>query len=494
MRNDNLYKYLTGICKKRGLPIEGLPKLFGFSRSSLYRYMTGIVRISPEVRSKFVSILCLEKTERQEFERLVGLSEFDSAMIDARCAFDEFVFCKRTEPAEPKTFKFAYHESDTFLRTADEIYTLIHTLSTQPGTSCTIRIINCLEKDIFSSVALFIEKMLAISKNVNIEHLLAFSEKEHLQNITTLVSIIPLLKYTSYSVYQSSKLTFHNKKEFFGNTVIVDVRSRDAPEKYFFISFLDDELSTCLATSDRNVFAFWSNNYANFKKSYDVSRLDVTNIDMFANTLLALQQNANHYLLKPNFCHDAIPMFVYQGILARASPQELAEVQKGLDCAAGGKAVSLEALFSTLEQRIAASYVHRRIDVHSMDGLSELVKTGRLSDHLAFVPAFTRQELHDILEYARDRNRDPNDSYTLYITKEKILEDGHIILAFENVGVLMEYSKENYRQGICSHLFIRNSLLAAIVSDYVKNHIPGNHALSLEDATAFLNSLIASLE
>lgn len=494
MRNEELYNYLTGLCKKRSLPIEGLPKLFGFSRSSLYRYMTGIVRMSTEVQAKFVRILRLEDAERQEFERLVGLSQFDSSMIAARYAFDNFVFGKRAEPAEPKIFKFAYHESDTFLRTSDEIYALIQSLSLQPGASCTIRMINCLGKDIFNSVSLFIKNILSASENVTVEHLLAFSEKEHLQNINTFISIIPLLKYQSYSVHYGTKFTFHNTIDFYGNKFIIDVKLKDNTDRYFFISFHDDDLSNCLATSDKNVFTFWSTNYDYFKKSHDSSILDSSSIDIYATNLLELQQNHNHYLLKPNFCYDDIPMSVYQSMLTRGSTQELADVQNGLACAAGGNTGALATVFSILEKRIATTYINCRMNVHSMDGLTELARTGRLSDHFAFMPSFNKQELRTILEYVRDRNSDPNDSYTLFITKEKILANGHIMLVFEHTGVMIEYSEDDYLRGVCSNLFIRNSMLASIFTDYVKNHVPNNHALSLDEATAFLNSLIASLE
>ena len=260
----------------------------------------------------------------------------------------------------------------------------------------------------------------------------------------------------------------------------------------FFISFLDDELSTCLATADKNIFMFLLRNYQYFEKRHDASVLDYSSIDMLANNLLQLQQNANHYLLKPNFCYDDIPISVYQSLLARNSAS-LADIQHGFNNVAGNKAVDLQGLLANLERRIAASHLNQRIDVHSMDGLIELVKTGCLSDHFTFLPPFNNQEVRLIFEYVRDRNRDPNDSYTLLITKEKILQDGHIISAYENIGVLIEYDQNDYKQGIASNLFIKNKILTDIFVDYARNHVPDNHALGVEEATDFLNSLIDSL-
>ena len=490
MRSEELYKYLTGICKKKNMPIEGLPRLFGFSRSSLYRYMTGISRMSPEVRAKFIHVLRLDDTERRKFDQLVGLSAFDSAMIAARHAFDQFVFGQGEGLAKPKIFDFAYHAGDTLLRTSEDIYALIEALIRRPQASCVIRMVNCLGKDTAGSVLSFIERLLAASERVGIEHLVAFQEKAYEQNINTLITLLPLLKYQCYSVYYCPTL---KAIDFYEDKLIIDVNFSDEPAQYFFLSFHNQSMSHCLATPDKSVFDFWSSNYQYFKKSHGALNLDYTSVDMVTNTMLELQQSADHYLLKPNFCYDDIPMPVYQSILARHSAQELAAVENALFGAndEGGK---LQTLLANVEQRQAATYIHRRINLHSMDGLRQLAITGCLSDHYTFIPPFNKEELRTIFTQARDRNNDRDDSYTLLITRKKILADGHIFLVFENIGVMVEYDQDKYKQGIATCLFIKNQTLATIFSDYVRNHIPGNHALSQEETTAFLNSLIASLE
>jgi len=336
--------------------------------------------------------------------------------------------------------------------------------------------------------------MLLGSKNIVVEHLVTFSEKDYKQNTRMLIGILPLLKHECYSVYHSTENRTCDEVNFFGNTIIINISSRDVPDKYFFISFLDDDLSTCLETADENVFAFWIRNYECFKKKYNASLLEVSGIDVFSSAVAELQENSNHYCLKTNCCHDEIPLSVFSDMQRRVSPQELADIQNALAGVADDSAMTLETIFSTLERRVAASHKNCRIDVHSMDGLVEMAKTGRISDHLVFVPSFNKQELHVIFEYMRNRNSDPNDSYTLFITKEKILENGYIFMIIENVGVMVQYDKDEYAQGIFSSLFIRNKMLVNILSDYVKNHIPSNHALSLDETTAFLNGLIASLE
>lgn len=492
MRNENLYKYLTSKCKKSGIPIESMPELFGFSRSSLYRYMKGIIRMSPEVQSKFVRILCLDESERLEFARLVGLSEFDSALIASRYALDNFVFNNQLDKNKSDMIKFAYHENDTFLRTSEEIYDLIQSLVAKPGASCKIRVINCLRGNIFESVAAFLEKVFSISDGAVVEHLMSFSEKDHLHNTNTLINIIPLLKYKCYSVYHSKASSADECSALFGNAMIIEIHHKGTP-KYFFISFLDEELSACLATSDKNVFAFCISNYEAFKKSYNAALLDASSLDLFGSKIADLQKNTNCYLLKPNCCYDRIPITAFQHMISRASPDELESVQKGLSSVENDGKQGLETMLSVLEQRIASSYSNKHIDVYSLDGLTEFAETGRITDHLNFLPSFDKEERRIILEYIRERYTDPNDSFTLYVTKEKIFENGYIILAYEDVGVLIEYNQEDYRQGICSNLFIKNKMLADVISDYVKNHIPDNHALTTEETVNFIDQLISSL-
>jgi len=454
--------------------------------------MTGIVRMPPEVQAKFIDILRLEETERREFERLVGLSAFDSTTIAARYAFDNFVFGQKMAAEATKIFKFAYHEGDTFLRTSEEIYALIEAVAFQPGATCAIRIVNCLSPEIFGSVSSFIDRILAASETATVEHLLAFSERDNLQNINTLTSIIPLLKYKNYSACYSTEFTYHDASVFFGNTLMIDINVGKASQRYFFLAFHGEELSDCLSSSDPSVYNFFTNNYKYFKAIYNTSLLDVSGVDVMANNMLELQQNADQYLLKPNFCYDDIPDSVYQSLLTRASEQELAAARSCLASSLEDDTV-ISALLAILAERRATTYHHRRINVHSMDGLRELAVTGRLTDHLAFMPSFNKQELRAIFEYVRDRNSDPKDSYTLFITREKVLVNWYIIFAFENIGALIEHNQESYAQGICAGLFVRNKMLAAILSDYMRNHIPDKHALSREEATAFLNTLIASL-
>ncbi len=489
MENENLYKFLTSKCKKRRLPIESLPEFFGFSRSSLYRYMKGVAHMPPEVQSKFVQVLKLDEAEQQEFERFVALSQVDDATIAARKALDNFVFGKPGDQEPLAPVDFAYIDGDTFLRTSDEIYALIHALAVQPESSCRVRIINCLDKRFLIPLTSFLETLFSEAKNITVEHLINFSDKDSLHNINAFLGILPLLKYHRYSVYCNELATSENAKKIFDDAIIVEICIKDIISKQFFISFLQNDLSTCLATSDKNISVFIAKNYESLKKYYSIAILDYSSIDVFSEKLVEFEECAPYFVLKPNFCYHRIPVSVYHDIISRIPEQELAAAQKGL-MESGG---SLESGLASLTRRIAASYKNPQLDVYSKNGLIEFARTGRITDYFVFFPSLNNEERRAVFEYIRDRNNNIDDPYRLFITNENILDNGYVIVVFEGVGVLIEYEKSNYTTGAHTNLFVKNKIIADIMSDYMKMHIPGGHALEKDECDLFLNTLIAGL-
>jgi len=449
--------------------------------------------MSVEVQAEFIRILKFDEGERQEFRQLVGLSEFDSTMLDARQVLDRFVFDKQSGRGESELIKFAYYESDVFLRNSDEICEQICALSANQDAEYNIRITGCMAQGMIDWVSSFLEKLFSSSDNVSAEHLLTFSEKNHLHNANTLINIIPLLKYQRYLVLHSKETVTSDVNSLFKNTLLIEIRLKTAVSRYFCISMLDDDLSTCLSTSDKNVFAFFNKNYEALKASYHAALLDASSFDIFGSRLAELTLNANCYILKPNCCYDLIPISVYRGLMSRLAPQELEGLQKGIRESSDTLERALDDVLAVLEKRIAASYENYHIDVNSLDGLSQFAKTGRTTDHFDFLPSFNKEERRTVLEYIKKRSIDTNDKYQLFLTRQALLENGYIIVTIEGIGIIIEYDQDDYRQGICSNLFIRNKMLADVFSDYIKNHIPENHVLNTDETTAFLDSLIASL-
>lgn len=497
MENQALYKWLTAICKKKGIRIEKLPEACGFSRSSLYRYMKGINRMTTDVQNVFASVLHLDSFERSELNRLVELTQFDSSLIAARYALDKLVFGIQEPVLVPEPIKFAYYDNDTFLRTSNEIFNMILNMSDKADSVCQLKVINCMDAPLSKTAVTFLGKLVNTAGTVLIEHLVNFSDRDYLKNTEMLINVIPLLQYKSYSVYYSAVSIPDEVKMMFRSAIFAEVHPPDETAKYFFISFLEDDLSVCHSTQDKYAYTFFISNYEQLKKNYNAALLaEETMESMIQNTIITLEESYNSCLIKPNNCYDKIPMEVYRSLVARQTAEKLDTLVRGFGNIPDEVPIPLgsaEAMLSLMERRISASYKNERIDVYSADGLTSLAQTGKLTDHCSYIPVFEPSERRTILEYIRDRNNDPDDKYKLYITRESVFKDGYIVVAFEGFGICIEYIHNRIKAETHDTLMISNKMMSEVFMDYVKNHIPAQHAMSPNEANEFLNGLIESL-
>jgi len=491
--SEALYRFLTGKLKEREVPVESLPKVLGISRSTLYRNMKGTARMLTQVQAKFADVMGLDDDGRAEFERLLGLASFDATMVQARDIVDRFVFPsqRKIEDDRPAPLRFALYDQDVFLRTVDEIYAQIRELATAPGASTMVRIIDCTAERWFGSVAGFVEDLLVNVDDVTVEHLLTLSHTDYAATASTFTRIVPLLGFDRYAVHYGEQPT-GDTTHILGHVMGVEISQPGAPTTGFMLSFVDDDLCACLKTTDRAVLSFFHANFDAAKRAYSEALVD-TGIDAFNGTLADLEENTDVYIVKPDFCFESVPMSVYQAVMARAGVNDPASAQQLWAGLGGDPATSVETVLSTLDRRARASDTHRHIDVCSVDGLTQFARTGRLIDHLDFIPSFNEAERATILRHALTRNNDKTDPYTLYITREDLLPDGHIAMVLEDVGVVLEYNPDDYQRGLLSNLFIDNKTLAEIFSDYVRNHFPEAHAMTQDETTAFLTSLIDGL-
>jgi len=483
------------------VPVESLPGPLGVSRSTLYRNMKGTVQMSAEVQARFADVLKLDANGRAEFDRLSQLVAFDPTLVEARFVLDRFIFASgAADEPNPEPIRFAVYEDDIYLRTSDRVYERIRTLAASPDATTKIHIANCAGDKQFCSVASFIDDVLRQTDSVTVEHLLSMPQSDYNVLVATITRLVPLLRNNRYTVHYAplppteprrADATFAASpaQPGFGNSLSVEV-DRPGDKTFFLLSFLDDDLSTCLVTHDENVIEFFHTNYEAVKRSYSKALVDFSNVDPFTDTLADLEEGKNTVLIKPDFCFDRIPIPVYESMLARMPANDVARMQKQLASNGGDPTTIVQMVLGSLERRARGSLVNRHTDVYSMAGLTRFAETGRISDHLDVMPPFTPDERRAVLTHARSRLADPHDPYTLYITRDDFLTNGCIIISIDNVGVLFEYNVNDYRRGVLSNLFIANHALAEIFSDYANVHVPQTHALSREDADAFLAALI----
>jgi len=503
--DDTLYRFLTVKLKEHGLPVESLPSLLGISRSTLYRNMKGTVRMSTEVQARFVDLLNLSLDEQQDFDRLSSLASFDPTLVEARHVLDRFVFGNASASAKPETIRFAYYDNESYLRTSTQIYESILKLAMADDAKTTVQIINCTTDRTFRSIASFAGDLLTQNDTAIVEHLLTLPNNDYAEMGTVVTRLVPLLQFKRYTVHYaeipstdvrstdgSAQSTWSTARTILGNSMDVEIQDPDGPV-FFLLSFFDADLSACLVTRDASMIAFFHDNYNATKNGYSEALVNSANPSLFNDSIAQLEQGRNVCLIKPNFCFDRIPITVFESMLSSLSPSELAHIQFEVAGVDDDHTAVLDMALSTLDRRERNSHANRHTDVCSVKGLTDLARTGRLSDHLNFLPPFSPSERRTIFSNVQARFNDPDDPYTLYVTRDDVFPSGYLAFAIEGVGLILQYDEDSNRRGDCNNLFIANAALAEIFSDFATNHIPQARALTREDTNALLTSLIESI-
>jgi len=505
-QDEALYRFLTAKLKERSLPVESLPGLLGVSRSTLYRNMKGTVQMTPEVQNIFANLLALNDEERQLFDRLSEQAAFDPTLVEARYALDRFVFSTGAKPIiKPAPIRFAVHDNDIFLRSSSQVFDRIRAAAAADGATTTVHVLNCTCSAPFDVVSSFLEDLLITAPAATVEHLLMLPSTDYAATITIITRLLPLMQFNRYTIrFAQIPVSDPRRADFqsgrppapqtnFANSMSIAVQSAHR-STFFFLSFIDDDLSRCLVTSDQCVTDFFDSNYDAVRRGYAEALVDSTDIDLFSDAMADIEETTNLCLLKPDICFSRIPMPVFESMLARMTSDELALLRKVVAGSGGDTNTSVERVMGTLDRRARASYVNRQIDACSMAGFTRFAQTGRLIDHLDAMPSFSIDERRAILTHVQERFNDPHDPYTLYITRDDFLPDGYMVTALEDFGLMIEYNPTDIRRGMVPNLFFRSRLLAEILTDYITNHIPHVHAISTEETNGFLTSLIGSLD
>jgi hypothetical protein len=387
--------------------------------------------------------------------------------------------------------RFALYDDDTYLRTSTEVFGQIAGVVARPGAETRVLIVGCMAEDVFGGVSHLVEELFATGADVFVEHLLTVSATDYAAEARTFTRLIPLLHFKRYMVLQGES----SGTVLSGNTIIV--RSHLASESTTYVLTFLPDLSTCLVSTSKAVGDFFELNYESVKSGYREALLGEGFTDVLAvNDAMAelMEDGSATYLIKPNFCFDQPPLSAYENMLAQLTPEQTAAIRLQLAGAGGAPDISVEQALGTLERRILAARRHQRIDVFSVNGLREFAATGRITDHFDWLPSFTPEDRAATIRYVQGRYNDPGDDYILYITREDFLPDGELMTIIPHTGIIIEHTPDRYRSGDLVNMFIANVVLTTAFADYIRNHIPAEHAMSREDTNAFLDELLAELD
>lgn len=493
---ETLYDFITSRCKERNMKIEDLQKTLGVSRTTLYRYMKGINHITPDLKESFVKALNMDAQEALVFSKYVSQSAIDHSLIESRYVIDDFLF--RSNPARKAVvdIDMIFYNNDKYLRTLSEILGLILSYSSKDKLSGNIKIVNCLNDNIFLHIADFLERVFSNGLGIEAEHFVGLSGSDYLQNTFSFINIFPFMKYEKYRLYYREK---EIEDGLINDSILISLIYEEdgkSQREYFSMTFYDQGMSECVSFTDPYMYNFLSKGYDNLKRSFSSVIQKYESMDPLNDILLEASGRDSNYIIKPNPCYDKIPYEVFESLIGRMRTDELIQFlsllfgkQLDSDTVTG----ALASGFEYMKKRLENSKEGKQIDVYSRQGLLEFVETGKVTDHLAHMAPLDSNEIKIVLDYLCSRADDPNDDYRLYITEEELSSKEFVLLVLENYGILIEYVYSNRDEGLWKILLIESKRLASIFCDYIENHVPVAQAMPRDKAESFLQSLIDSL-
>ena len=481
MSDFKLHDFVGKMTKQKKVKTKQLADICGLSRTTLYRHTKGILPIPPKVEAAMAKALYLNSEERDEFRQLISITVQDGSLISARYVLDSFVFSGGKVYLDQETEKeamFALHQKDSYLRKLDEITDMILEHSKEADFSCSVKVVGCIGKDLRHTLQSLLVPMLAASKNVRVEHLLAFPKNDYLRISETLRSIMPLLGYANYHMMYDTEVVSQR------GTVLNDfilVSSLKGNHKLFYvISLASEGLSQVAVFENEDIYRFFVENYGVFKNRCKDVWIRAKNIPILNELLLKQEMTKPQCLIKPDIGYSKIPLAVFESINKRC-PETIGKMPF-LD-----EKTTPEDLFATLEARYKIAYKEGNMDVYSASGLKNFAKEGRLSDHFSWLPTFNIAERKMILcALSESLAKKPKD-YGIFITEKDI---AHTFCAFKDTGSLIKFEQ---RQDVCENIYVENKMVADMIFDYVKNHVSAYHAMPDKAANRFVDELIKGL-
>jgi len=481
----SVYEYIKQKAKISKVSVDDLYEKCGASKTSMYRIIKGFAIPTLEVEDKLATALKLNDEEKAELRYLYKISQKDKSLIQAHADLNNLLF--QNQPEDVPKIDVILYEKRKYIITYQELFEEILQVVSAEDFSCDIKIVGSSNISYTEPISEFINKVTeTTTKSVEIEHLIQFSEDSH-ENIVILKSIIPLLKHKLYKIYayDSEK---KQDKDGVSDWMLLQYTA-NGEKKNLHISLTDTNYSDCYAFKDAMLYEFLNKKYEDNKKRCSNSIQIIHNIAFYNDKLFDIEKDNEVWLYKQNPCYNIFPPVITKSIISRLTNdykdcllEQMGRMKGNYDEANE----ILKALSNQLEKRYQLSSINKRVDIFTAPGLQSFATTGRLTDHVDFIPEYSVEERKATLKSIRDRGSDPNDNFEYFIAPME-MNDGLTIEINSGGGILLEYLKEGR---VSENVYFESKLLANVFIDFTENYLPVAIALKQRDAEKYLNELI----
>ncbi|MCL1873508.1 MAG: helix-turn-helix domain-containing protein [Clostridiales bacterium] len=488
---NKVYTFIKQIAKQKGVRIEELHKKCGIGRTNMYYIIKGESIPSPDLLDKLADALLLtagEKEELAHYYRLSDAKETDREILED---IRNLIYSGKEKTKE---VELSYHSEQLggsrLLRSLDDICDELSESSQKnsPGFFFQVNIINCAHIDQIRPMEKLISR-LSSAIDIQIEHLIRFSVDSLQENVFLLKAILPLLRFKGYSCYYANSEKKPLANEFFNHIMIIHY-GHERETRYMLLAFSADSYSDCYCFSDDNLYKLLIKNFNLAKKNYGNALIREHSLDYITTLALDMESSGDHCIINPSPCYNRIPIEIYQEMIQKFEDRQFLAIYPYLGRNTGSveeaKAI-IETILLQMEKRIELSYLHKQIDILTKAGLESFAKTGKLSDHYSFLPAFSKSARKRILEYIKTRHNDGK--YTFYLVDE--IMPGPAFAISKEKGVYVAFIEEG--DGYPSaHCLLEHDLLTRLFADFAEKYVPDYLAKSEKEAFTFIDYLIES--
>lgn len=491
---EKLYDYLKLKLKQKDILLDQFAHMCGFSKSTLYRYMKGILIMPEAVENKIASLLEFTDEEKEKLNKFVYKAYVENAILNSNHTLYKYIFDIDMGNKDSDNFELVFYEGNRYISSINEIFDEIISMSSAKNFLCEVSIIGCIDDKFIKVIHSFINNKNVNSSKFKIEHIVNISQYNYNDTLQTFKAIFPIMKFYGYNIYYTS---FDSKSMYLSivNDCLIIKYSfcesnNKKVEKYFFINFIKDRFSGCYISKDINLYNFIMQNYASLKQNCIRSSVKINNLNSLIDKCKIKDKNI--YLFQSTPSYDKIPIEVLEDELSKYSDEEITNLVNVISSKNNNLQMAKEYiknLKKLITEATDCTKVNKHIDMYTKEGIKNFISTGYLYFYNKKLKPFSKSSICKIFNYMLERSLNPNDNYKMYISNDSI-NDKLILKIIQNQGITVTYNFSSEKNMIVSYSVIENESIYKIFSNFAENYIPTANIMSDEEAYNYIQGLL----
>lgn len=491
---EKLYDYLKQKLKQKDILLDQFAQMCGFSKSTLYRYMKGILVMPEAVENKIASLLEFTDEEKEELNKFAYKAYVENTILNSNHTLYKYIFDTDMGNRDSDNFELVFYEGNRYISSINEIFDEIISMSSAKDFLCEVNIIGCVDDKFINVIQSFINNKNVNSSKFKIEHIVNISKYNYNETLQTFKAIFPIMKFYGYNIYYTS---FDSKSMYLSivnDCLIIKYsffeKNNKKAEKYFFINFIKDRFSGCYVSKDINLYNFIMQNYASLKQNCIRSSIKINNLNSLIDKYKIKDKNI--YLFQNTPSYDKIPIEVLEDELSKYSDEEITNLVNVISSKNNNLQTAKEYI-KNLKQLITESTeytkVNKHIDIYTKEGIKNFISTGYLYFYNTKLKPFSKSSIRRIINYILERSLNPNDNYKMYISNASI-NDKLILKIIQNQGITITYNFSSENNIVVSYSSIESESIYKVFSNFAENYIPTTNIMSDEEVYNYIQGLL----